>query len=111
MCKNRPCWGTPEDIEKIKAAGYSHKLMMDYWYKSDEEDIPIEAPAIVGYEGKDAPFWPSGQCTFLENDRCILHDLGLKPTEGRLAHCSDKNDLPVSLHETVAMTWKKERDL
>ena len=31
MCKYRPCWGTPEELEKIIEAGFSNRLMMDYW--------------------------------------------------------------------------------
>ena len=26
-------------------------------------------------------------CAFLENEKCVLHDKGLKPLEGKLASC------------------------
>lgn len=102
MCRTRPCWGTPEEIAAIKAAGYADRLMLDWWVGVPRIDIP--APAIQGYEGKSAPERPRGRCTFLTaDDLCELHDKGLKPAEGRKACC--KSDTPVDTHHEVAMTW------
>jgi hypothetical protein len=110
MCKDRPCWGTPEDIKKIIDAGFRDRLMFDYW--SGDPDIYMLAPALVGYEGKNAPWWPNGKCTFLDqNDRCELHDLNLKPLEGRVACCPDKRvggESHRKLHYDVAMTWNNQ---
>jgi hypothetical protein len=106
-CCQRPCWGTPSEIQKLIDAGFN-RLMYDYWVRSNEEggDIDIICPALKGYENRAAPFWPEGQCTFQdENGLCELHDLGLKPLEGRVVHC--KASFP-SLHEDVAMTWDTE---
>jgi Fe-S-cluster containining protein len=86
MCEHRPCWGTPEEIEKIIEAGLGDRLMNDYWIESPQ-DVQIFSPAIVGYEGRTAPFMPIGACTFLKNGLCELHDKGLKPLEGRTATC------------------------
>lgn len=78
--------------------------MVDYWVGSPgEEDIEIISPAIVGYEGRRAPICPFGGCTFLtEKGLCELHELGLKPTEGRLATCKGSCE---GLHEAVAQSW------
>jgi hypothetical protein len=48
-----------------------------------------------------------GACTFFVNGLCQLHELGLKPTEGKLSH---HNDQPVRnknkiLAWVVAKTW------
>lgn len=105
MCETRPCWGTPEDIEKIINAGFGKRLMLDYW--CDTPDINLLCPAIVGYENKNAPFWPNGRCTFLnEKGLCELHDLGLKPTEGKVAIHGKKDE---DTHYEVAKTWKNEK--
>lgn len=106
MCVHRPCWGTPEDAQKIIDAGLGGRLMLDWWSDSPQ-DIYILSPAIIEWEGRSAPFWPTGRCTFLTKDnKCELHELGLKPTEGKLAIC-DKD--PDYLHRDVAMTWNNRK--
>jgi hypothetical protein len=102
MCKKRPCWGSPEDIQKLIAAGYKDRLMLDWWVGVGE-NIYMLAPAIVGYENSTAPEHPEGRCTFLTvDDKCELHNLGLKPTEGKVACCRDDKS---NKHREVAMTW------
>jgi hypothetical protein len=102
MCKDRPCWGTPEDVQKIIDAGYQDRLMKDWWVA--EPNILILSPAIVGYEGKCAPSWPEGKCTFLsESNMCEIHEL--KPLEGRVAIHSGSED---NMHKVTAMTWDNE---
>lgn len=113
MCERRPCWGTPEEIDQLIQLGYGNRFMCDYWVDTLDCDINIIAPAIVGYEGKAAPFWPQGRCTFLTDDnKCELHDTGFKPKEGRLAICGEAGT-PDNLHEEVAMQWDTDeaRDL
>jgi hypothetical protein len=88
--------------------------MNDYWVGGgpNEEDIQILSPAIKGYEGLSAPFTPIGKCTFLtRDDLCELHDLGLKPLEGRLAICPAKGKAPPpqTVHEDVAMKWNNPK--
>lgn len=112
MCSNRPCWGTPEDARRLIAAGYGSRLMADYWAVARDGDALIIAPAIEGYESKHAPFWPRGRCTFLTPDgKCELHDLGLKPTEGRIADCREDEDSKANgngVHRAVADSWMNE---
>lgn len=97
-CEYRPCWGTPEDIEKIIDAGYGSRLMNDYW-ASRGDDINIPAPAIRNYEGRGAPLMPIGRCTFLTKEGlCELHDAGLKPLEGRVTICTG-DDAVIKEHQ------------
>lgn len=112
MCE-RPCWGTPEDLQKIIDAGYSNRLMLDWWNASEDIDkgFFILAPALKGAEGKAAPFNPKSKegCTFFNNGLCDLHSLGLKPSEGKLASCNKKHSAKeIGLHEEVARTWENE---
>ena len=104
MCKNRPCWATPEEASALIEAGYGDKLMHDWWVGS-HDDINLVSPAMIGHECGRAPdFYPIGRCVFLTgDDKCELHDLGLKPIEGREATCQGFDG---SLHERVAKTWE-----
>ncbi len=107
MCENRPCWPTPEESKAIIDAGLGHRMMRDYW--ADTPNIDIIAPALVGYENQEAPFFPTGRCTFLTaKGRCELHQRGLKPREGREAWCKKHGGTPDGLHEEVARTWENE---
>ena len=105
MCRERPCWPSPQEAQKLIDSGYSNRLMYDYWVGDGRtgSDIGIISPAIVGYEGKAAPSWSMGRCTFLtKDDLCELHDKGLKPIEGRVA---DHTGQLSGLHGEVAFLW------
>jgi len=104
-CKERPCWPTPKETQALIDKGFGARLMRDYWVGDgpNGEDIKIVSPAIVDNEHDNAPLLPFGRCTFLNaNDLCELHDLGLKPFEGRVSSCKSSHN---GLHEFVAKTW------
>ena len=104
MCQTRPCWPTPQESKKLIENGFLNKLMLDWWV-GNNENIFVVSPAIKGYESKDAPYLPTGVCTFLENNLCKLHDLKLKPSEGRMSGC---NKNVSSLHKDIAMLWDSD---
>jgi hypothetical protein len=110
MCK-RPCWPTPVEAERIIAAGYGAKLMLDWWVGDgpDGDDIMLLCGANPGYEGKKAPGFSclESGCVLQANGLCILHEPKLKPAEGRIASC--KSTHKTNLHEMVAMTWNTEK--
>ncbi|MBK8094778.1 MAG: hypothetical protein IPK32_23125 [Verrucomicrobiaceae bacterium] len=64
----------------------SHRL-------ANTERLYVLAPASIHCEGGNAPelnyfamllgWVKKGRCTFLENDRCTLHDSGFKPKQCR----------------------------
>lgn len=104
-CERRPCWPTPAEAKAIEAAGLGHRLMRDYWIEVDGPDLEIRSPAVVGYEGRAAPFFPLGRCTFLtEQKECELVPLGLQPTEGAVACC--KLDDQDDVHRLIADLWR-----
>lgn len=113
MCK-RPCWGTPEDAKRLIDAGYGHRLTRDFWGSREDGvnvDTHILCPALKGYEGTKAPFFPRSEegCTFWKDGLCELHDLGLKPIEGKLATCKPSEldeSGEIALHEEIYLTWK-----
>lgn len=114
MCEHRPCWGTPEEAENIMNAGLGSNLMLDYWV--GETDTYMATPAIIGYQGENAPFWPEGRCAFLKDGLCSLHDKGLKPLEGRTADCKhnglsrEEYNLKHGLvREHIVTQWQTEK--
>lgn len=82
-----PCLGTPEDIVKIMEAGYADRLAPTVWAAGMIMGV-IDRPVnmIQAIQRED------GYCTFFNDGKCELHDLGLKPTEGKLSHHSLKVD-------------------
>lgn len=89
LCKSQcmqPCKGTPEDIKKLIDAGYGDRLMQVNVF-----GIDIITPKYD--EDKKS-------CTFFTNGLCELHDLELKPTEGKLSH-----------HSTSLMNFNPKKSL
>ena len=102
MCRRRMCWPTPEEAKKLIIGGYADSLLRDWL---DEPYIELLTPANKGYEGRTVAFLPETPCTFLtEANLCELHDLKLKPLEGRVASCKDL--LTAEIHKKIARMWQ-----
>lgn len=109
-CEAMPCWPTPNEAEKIIAAGLGRRLMNDYWVGDDMfPETHLVGPAIRGIEGYIAPYFKAGPCTFLTKDKkCELHDKGLKPLEGRTACCqTDSTSDAVRRH--IVKLWNEPK--
>lgn len=109
MCLVRPCWPTPDEANQLITAGWTDHLMADRFVTEDGGDLWLLCPAAVGHERGYAPsFGWAGcprpkRCALLtaEEYLCPLHDLGLKPLEGRLAiHGSKQNS-----HWAIGCSW------
>ena len=102
QCKT-PCLGTPEDILRLIDAGYGDKLKPTLWLVGmalGRLDYPI--PMIQATQTSE------GWCIFFKDGLCELHDLGLKPTEGKLSHhtLTDENySFSKGLSYQVAKEW------
>lgn len=98
-----PCLGTPEDIARLIERGYGDRLAPTTWAAGmvmGVTDRPVEMIQAVQRE--------DGYCTFFHDGKCELHDLGLKPTEGRLSHHSlriDNFNPKKSLSWLIAKEW------
>lgn len=111
-CKTFPCLGTPEDIKRLIDAGYSKKLMLNYYVSpnSISEDVFYISPATKGKECKFVVFplleyriEDSTECVFFDDGKCQIQDL--KPTEGKLVdHSTDDLDV----HYLVISTWNNK---
>lgn len=114
MCKT-PCMGTLTDILKLVKAGYTDRLSKSMWGVGM---ITETYPSFIPFIGPKIDE-KTGYCTFYKNGLCELHDLGLKPTEGALTHCTDKvvitkEEFKETINYKIAMSWvkvNKELDL
>lgn len=107
QCRRAPCLGTPEDILKLIEAGFVDKLEVVEWATAlflGRVDYTIKIISVKQ---------TSKGCIFFENGLCKLHDLGLKPTEGRLSHHTimvDNYQFNKLLSWNVAKTWVGEEN-
>lgn len=104
QCTTSPCLGTPDDIEKIIDAGYANKILPTQWGAGILMRVCDFIVPMLQAKYDET----KGSCAFLNNGRCELHDLGLKPTEGKLSHHSisaDNFDMRKSLAWNVAKEW------
>ncbi len=111
-CRNQcrtPCLGTPEDILKLIEAGYVDRLKPTMWLTGmalGKLTYPI--PMV------QAEVMESGWCTFRRDDGlCELHDLGLKPTEGKLSHhtiTKENYNFSRGLSYQVAKEWLEPKN-
>lgn len=96
-----PCLGTPDDIERIIDAGYADRLALTNWAAGIFLGvINIAIPMIQPVAGKE-------YCAFFENGLCILHDKGLKPTEGRLSHHTVRKD---NFNPAMSIAWNVAKE-
>jgi hypothetical protein len=115
----RPCFGTPDDIQKLIEAGYEDRLCLDNHCGFEKNaEIDLLSPALKGHESSFAPLMsgsPEG-CTFLKDGKCELHDKGLKPSQGRKAihnHRDTKEEEEKytggKLGASISELWKDEK--
>lgn len=145
MCHNRPCFGSPEEFDKIIDAGYADKLRIDYYVglpqscrikiedtigdgpfaqlnkqlyeHQQEKENPFEEDVLMlsggtKYDnGYYAPWMPVGTCNLLtEDDKCMLHDSGLKPHQGANSCCNDEVN-PAEENLYYAKLWATPKGL
>lgn len=107
QCMRTPCLGTPEDILKLIEAGFADKLTPTEWATGlflGKLGFAVKMIQIRRTEHG---------CVFFKDGLCVLHDLNLKPTEGRLSHHTIKAEnfnFDKSLTWQVAQTWLEEEN-
>ena len=107
QCKT-PRLGTPEDILRLIKAGYKERLAITHWWVGIARG-KLDFPVIMIQARQEE----NGYCTFFHDGLCELHDLGLKPTEGRLSHHSITKEnfkFGKSLSWNVAKEWMDMRN-
>lgn len=108
QCRRAPCLGTPQDIWALIEAGYKDRLELTVWSVGlFLGKIPFPIPMVQAARSPDG-------CAFFQGGLCQLHDLGLKPTEGRLSHhtiTGENFEFSQSLAWNVAREWLDERNI
>lgn len=93
MCRRSVCFGTPNDILQLINGGFEDKLQVSYWLDLEWN----------GHWPLITPIQLDNGCIFLTTDGlCHLHDLKLKPTEGRLSHHAIPD---LGLRRGMCFTW------
>ena len=106
MCQ-APCCGTPADMKALMDAGYGKRVMFDNLPGGND----MLKPALKGHEGKIAP-WEVHSikgCTFWKKGKCELHSLGLKPTQGKLAHHSLSREQSNKIGDYLDDSWNGDK--
>lgn len=80
-----PCF--PEPVEAKRLVKYFADRLMIGKIEINHRVATYLRPACKGFEGKKDPMEP-GWCTFYHGGKCVLHDKGMKPMGGRVAHHS-----------------------
>jgi hypothetical protein len=100
--------GTPDDILKLINAGYTDKLALTHWAVGlFIGKLPFAIPMVQIRQTDKG-------CIFFKDGLCELHELGLKPTEGRLSHHDIKLEnfiFELSLPWNVAKQWMDKNNL
>lgn len=102
QCITAPCLGTPEDIWNLIQAGYIDMIKPTIWGAGIAMGVTNQL--IEMYQ---AEFVNNEYCTFFVNGLCSLHNVGLKPTEGKLSYHEPQNMYNPQLNLTwlVAKEW------
>lgn len=106
MC-HAPCCGTVEEMDRLIDEGFAGRLMLDDW---DGQEDMIK-PALFGSESERAPYEIRSilGCTFWKEGKCELHDLKLKPFQGRFASHANTNEQCDAIVEVIRETWISHR--
>jgi len=102
MCEHSTCMPTPAEARALIRAGFGRRLTT-YRFYPDPTRLAMVAPAPKGQEGAHDLPHSRACCTFFTAGKCELHNLGLKPLEGRLTH-HDRDWLPIRME--VAGHWR-----
>lgn len=104
MCLNSPCFPTPEDVIRLENNVFGDDLMFTIYVNPLKLELyPLVAPKSTSI-GKLI-----NKCTFLNNEGlCELHNLGLKPTEGKLAIHGKSEEHSIQIRTEICETWDSE---
>lgn len=102
MCKHSPCIPTVDQARELIKAGYGDRLAISQVLLPH---IGVDQHVISG-KGTRNPDGMTMQCNFLTPDgKCELHDLGLKPLEGRLASCKHTAEESFIMRKAICKDW------
>lgn len=105
-CADFMCVGTPDDILNLIQRGYAGFMdVMTVHVIIEGEHVSISMVQLMADDEG---------CVMFQDGKCLLHDTGLKPTEGKLyLHPRDPNeeDLMYFMALGVAMEWRNPKNM
>lgn len=95
LCSMVPCFGTPQEVKAIIDSGRKHILARRWHLGSVAHGLPpLDCVMVRAVE--------IGQgCSQFDGEKCLLHDTGLKPSEGKFAN----HDESTSSFWGIAASW------
>lgn len=108
MCRTYACLPTPEEAESLINAGYGDRMMLDTRPAISDPKLLVLTlmPAMKGYERRISPMQLGiSDCSFLVNERCALHDLDLKPLEGKFNLHDTMDDQANKIVYYIKLLW------
>lgn len=102
MCAASVCVPTPDEARTLIRRGYASRMSL-YQPNGNSPVNAFVAPSPTDPKARVLPNTNQGACTFFKEEKCQLHDIGLKPLEGRLAH-HDRDWREIRVH--VVSHWK-----
>lgn len=108
MCMTSPCFPTPEEVEVLIEEGFSDQLAPTAFIDvRDGKVYDLIAPIGIKTEYDiDGIHFTLPTCVFFKGKKCQLHNLCLKPLEGRLAQHDNSHEKSLELRLKVLKTWE-----
>lgn len=106
-CSQIMCLGTPDDILRLINAGFGNllqEIQISVVLVNHREVMPIRMVQLMRDENG---------CAVFKDGMCLLHNMGLKPAEGRyFIHPEDHHDETIMdlLTLTIALEWSREEN-
>lgn len=86
--------------------GYGNRLSLLYSIDAPE----VLRPSLKGEEGKKTYYsFSSRGCTFFNEGKCELHNLGLKPWEGHVSHHDNTQEEKDAIGKFLEKEWKSKK--
>lgn len=106
MCKT-PCIPTPIDVYNIIEHGDLHitkRFLPTSWATGLIAGTHTNVVTLFAPQFNQE----TGYCSFFKDGLCELHDLGLKPLEGKLASCKSVRTLKESPLFDIIKNWQDD---
>ena len=94
-CKNSPCFPSPSEAMQLGMT-YGNKMAYTKYIDQETGRHTILLAPLLEKDG----------CVFLRNNLCQLHDLGLKPVEGRITNHDQTYEQAMATRRHVCDMWQ-----
>lgn len=108
-----PCFPTPKEAETLFEEGFEEQMAATKFIdistgKAYNVIAPLAVETVYDIDGVKIML---KSCVFFKNKKCLLHDLCLKPLEGRLADHNNTEEESLELRLKVLKEWDFINDI